>query len=168
LKTYKRNKVGNRYRWEVRQNNKIVSWKYVKGSDLRTLSEVKTRYQDKSTLQKDTKKYTNIKTVERLKETKLINGKYPQKTIRKPRAKKIQYQVSGYIGKNHIVGRSQILGSTFASSTEEARDEAWKNFFMQVGDITKNHYSADEGIKQINKVTNLKEGWVVYSDIKKN
>ena len=165
---YKRNKIGNRYRWEVRKDNKIVSWQYVKGSDLKSLSEVKERFDDKSTLQKDTKKYTNIQTKERLHDTKLINGKFPEKTIRKPRAKKIQYQVSGYIDKNLIVGRSQILGLTFASSPEEARKEAWNNFFMQVGDITKNHYNADEGMKQINKVKNLQEGWVVYSDIKKN
>lgn len=165
---YKRAKVGNRYRWEVRRNNKIISWQYVKGSDLRTLQDVKERYEDKSTLKPRTKRYTNVQTEERLKDTKLINGKLPEKIPRKPRAKKIQYQVSGYIDKVHIVGRSQILGSAFAQDVNQARNEAWQNFFKQVGENQRNHYSVDEGMKHIDKIRNLQEGWVIYNEIKKN
>ena len=81
----------------------------------------------------------------------------------KPKYKVTQYIVEARYKGKLVVGRSQRVGpDTLSKTAKEAKERAWTNFINRLADAAGFGYDEDEGIKQLDKITNLREGWVYY------
>ena len=142
----------------------------VAGSGLK-LSDIKQLYKERRTFRRDKKitKLTHLKEIVIEKPTSISNM---DKKIITPKPvsklKIVQYYVSGYYKNEYIIARSQKIGREFAKTSSMAKKAAWNNFLMLVSQAINHKYDADDGLKEIKKITNLKEGWVYYESIKKD
>jgi len=144
------------------EKGQLLSWRKVAGSKIK-LSDAKRLFKRQRSFRKDVQ-VVRLKKVSEVSElrTSSIKKKDSKPLFAKPK-KDAQYVVSGYHGKKHIVARSFKIGSTtLVKSSQEAKNDAWSRFLMIVGEETMNLYDEDEGIKNIDKIKNIKEGWVYY------
>lgn len=178
LKEIKRENWKGRYVWTARDNKGILrSWGNVKNSKLtkQKAIEVYKEYKtfktvkingEKIRVKKESTKLTklseNILVFKTTKESRNTN-KTP---LRKPTGKVVQYIVQGDINNTTVYGRSQAIGEKFAGNSRSAKEEAWNNFIARLNvTVTGGASDEDEGLKYINDVTNLKEGWVTYRGV---
>jgi len=167
----KRQRYGRRYVYVAYDNGKRTSFRYVKGSDL-TLNEAKELYKENKTFKRDVKRTEFKKVVEIVKTREVKRSKDGKFDLRgrptEPKHIRAQYVVEGYVKKDKksvcVVARSQSL--TDGISKEEAKQKAWESFYEKVSETIYGNgvYDADEGIKHLNKITNLREGWVYYKE----
>jgi len=152
---------GKRY-FVVREKGRIVTYRTYAGSKL-TLSQIKEIYKKNNTLRENLKK-TVLQHVSEYVDTATTkkDSYYSTKTT-KPRQNDAQYVVEGYYGTQHIVGRSHKLGTGFAKTKEQAKAEAWNNFLKALSYTLFSESDADEGLKNIDSVSGLREGWIWYT-----
>jgi hypothetical protein len=111
--------------------------------------------------------FTQMKAVTRKKD-----GTFGRRRLSKPpRAAQddrgrmiVQYQVTGTFRGVRITGRSSKLGTPLSKTPDDARERAYKNFFARIGNLAQGQigYDSDTGMKFIDEVKNVVEGWVYY------
>jgi len=159
----KRHRVGKRVATVIRENGKIAAYTYEKISPLKA----KQRFKEVGTLRKDFQlkrtTLTNVKEIVLLKSSSIQNRK--KKLVSKRPDKNAQYVVEGYYKGNYISARSQRIAASysFITTSQQAKEQAWSNFLARLSEVAGLEYDADEGIKEIDNVTNIREGWVYYT-----
>jgi len=148
---------------------KIASRILVKGSEI-NLDSARVRMEQNGTLRKGQKAertdLTNFKEYTITKKSSLENRNKPVKLKKPPIDRKsgkkqiLMYQVRGYIGKTLIVANSMANSNRPA---REMKEEAWDNFEKLVTKHYTKGYDSDEGLKYLDNVTNIREGWVKYN-----
>jgi len=150
----------------VRDNKgRIESRLKYAGSKL-TKEQAKQRFKENNTLKKGVKKtinkLSNFTEISELRKSS-EKGRLTRKTGRVPKAEIIQYMVSGYYKKQRIDARSKKISSYLKNQRQTAKKEAWNNFLKRVHkEILNDGYDSDEGLKLIDKIRNIQEGWVYY------
>lgn len=144
------------YVYVARNNGKLITYIKQKNTKLR-----KTQLQERFKLQNTFKSGVRIQrerltNVIEVRETTQSSADRKRVTpIKQPR-KQALYEVSGTIGNKLIVARSSYEDTN-------KRDTAWESFFERVAQSQGDEYSADDGMKYINKIRNIREGWVYYA-----
>lgn len=165
----KRENWKGKYYFVVRDSKKRIRAKtYVKGW---TKQSAQSYYEDYKTFKKSSKgkplkldsdKLTNF-TENTLLSNSNIGNKDSRTIYKRPKGKKVQYVVQGVYKKSLVVARSPFIDGDRVNNAREAKEMAWDNFLKRLskkaGFVD---YDADEGVKVIDDVTNIKEGWVWY------
>lgn len=157
---------------------RLISWHYQKGTKL-SLTRARQVYAEYKTLKKANgeriKKrkelLTNFRTITRTIPTHATKeGELKRKKIAfsKPSGTFHQYVIEGKINGQRIYVRSHKVGTREAKTSREAKEWAWETFLERISDESGGGYDADEGIKYLDDVTDLREGWVSYERIKTN
>lgn len=142
------------------ENGNVVDKKLVKGSKS-TLESERLNYKQNKTLNSNISK----RKVKLTYMTEVTLSAKANIKIKKPRAKIVQYMCEGDFQKQHIVARSQKIGSPFARNKTEAIKTARENFIKRISYIYYNDSDKDERELLQAKVTNYREGWVYYENI---
>ena len=159
----KRENWKGKYIYVAREKGRIITKQRVKGSKFKT-KQLKDIFQQQGSFSTKFKvkrqKLTNVELIERTKKTTIEqrNKKIPIKTP----SNNAMYSVSGYVNGNLIVANS--MKDSYLTPSQK-RKNAWKSFLERLSNLTTGEYDADEGLKQIGRVRNLREGWVYYSKI---
>lgn len=144
----------------VREDGVIRARRPIKDYESVTVDDLKRVYNSNNTLFENRRRLTNF-----YETHDLVDVKRDRKSpVSRPPRDTAQYLVSGVVRGRIIERRSHKLGTPLASSPEKAREYAWNSFLKQLGAIMGDSYSADEGSKFLDSVTNVKEGWVYYTD----
>lgn len=157
---------------------KLISWHYQKGTKL-SLTRARQIYSEYKTLKKvkgerikkQKEVLTNFRTITRTIPTKAgKDGNLKRKNIAfsKPRGTFHQYVIEGKLNGQTIYVRSHKVGTREAKTSREAKEWAWETFLERISDESGAGYDADEGIKYLDDVTDLREGWVSYESLAKN
>lgn len=158
---------------------RLISWRRVAGSGLtkdqalQIFRENRTFYQD---IKRDKEYLTNL-VEKRVSSPTSINQRDKKPILSKPDGITVQYFVSGYYNRHHIVVRSnKITGPAGITTGRQAKQQAWERFLEQLHWYAtgmkmtekgfKKFYDSDEGINYIDQVRNLREGWVYYDKIR--
>lgn len=147
------------------KKGQIVTKRRQKGSDL-TFDEARELYRRNKTFKENVKrqrtKLSNVTEIVTTTQSSIQNRKKPP--IKAPSGNNIQYVVQGRYKGQNISARSQNIKAGYALyKTEElAKEKAWENFLKLLAEREGLAYEADEGLKLIDKVTNIREGWVKY------
>lgn len=162
----KRENWNNRYVWVARDEGKIKSWMYTKGSQLNK-QKAEVKFKEDKTFIKGQKHELFVST--NFKEKAIISstsiGRRSQKPITRKPFKTAMYQVRGnYKGITIISNSKKIKRGVrgFPQSSREAKKEAWNGFLRRVAEANNLNYDEDEGLSLIDDVSNLQEGWVYY------
>lgn len=154
------------YQWVARSDkNKIITRRRLKGSKLskqRAIDLFSSNGTFHANRYKKVEKMKNVTEVSTMKETSL-NLRYKKPYSSQPKYKVTQYVIEAeYKGKT-VAGRSQRVGKdTLSRTAKEAKERAWTNFINRLSEAAGFGYDEDEGIKLIDRVKNLREGWVYY------
>ena len=156
----KREKWGRRYVYVVRVKGKLQTWKNVRGSKqklptLRRIYKLNKTFNPQIKLTKE--KLTNVTLISKTKTSSIDERNKPAITT-KP-SKKAMYSVEGYINGERIVANSMTDSDIPA---KRKKRDAWESFLERVSQVSGGDYDADEGLKYINQVKNIREGWVYY------
>ncbi|NCC70893.1 hypothetical protein EOM09_04890 [bacterium] len=145
------------------EKGSLITWRKQAKSGLKK-KEAQELYKTNKSFRRDkqVQKLTNYNEITILKDSSL-NNRNKKIITPKPytKTKIVQYVVQGYYNKVKITTRSQTIGQKFAKSSNQAKEEAWNNF-LKLLSHQNGKYDEDEGIKMMDKVTNIKEGWVYY------
>ena len=159
---------GKRY-FVARENGEYKGRRALAGSKI-SLREAKDIFINNGTFFKNKFKtsntLTNMKEVSNMKSSSLANR---TKAVRltKPRYIKgerkqvLMYQVSGSIGGVRIIANSQ---NSYTKSAKGMKAEAWESFLERISQSQGGEYDADEGLRFSKKITDIKEGWIKYTD----
>jgi hypothetical protein len=160
----------NIYEYVVRDiNGRFIARLAVKGSGI-NLATAKKIYDKNKTLtkSKDGKEwvsrskqsFTNVNSY-----TNTVSSSYKDRKgkllIDRPIATVVQYQVSGiYKGTLYRRHSDKLSGER----SRFARDQAWERFLELISSLGTNRQISDEseGLKYIDEVTDIREGWVYY------
>ena len=158
----------------------LIAWRKVAGSGL-TADEAREIFKENMTFYRGVKKTTEL--LSNLKEKTLstathISRRDVRPAIKKPSGVTVQYFVSGIYQNNEIVVRSNRVSDDSPIKTAmSAKHQAWERFLEQLHWYAtgtqfdergfKKFYDAGEGVNYIDKVKNLREGWVYYDKIRK-
>jgi hypothetical protein len=144
------------------EKGRLISWRYYKNSGLNKKTASIIFKENKSfNRDKSIQKLSNVREITILKSSN-INSRQTKKLITPRPDKQAQYIVQGYYMNKRIIARSQKVGSALSKTSQDAKEYAWNNFLLMLGQEATQNYDADEGIKEIDKVKGLKEGWVYY------
>jgi len=158
---------GKRYYVKYRRDNgKLEEKRLVKGSGLK-ISDIRQLYKQNKTFYPDRKAIimANFKEITYLQDSKAENRISKKPVVENPRYRKlVQYVVQGYYKTKLITARSTVIGKKDIRTFRDARDDAWKNFLGRLSNTVHGGVGsdADEGLLYIDKVTDIKEGWVRY------
>jgi len=160
----KRETWNHKHVWVVRSSGKIQTWRFYKGSRL-TKSKAQELYKNNFTLHEDkfkkTTKLTNFNEISTVTSTTIAN-RGNNLISSPPSGKVIQYVVEGLYKGVVVSARSARVGSKLVNNHNQAKEDAWDNFLGLLSYKAFNVSDEAEGIKVLGKVTNLREGWVVY------
>lgn len=148
-------------------NGRILAKQKRKGSNLTRL-EAEDIFRKNNTFSKSAIKQkstlTNFTEIIVLNKSNL-NQRNKKPMGRRPRGENVLYQVSGMYKGQLITARSQKVGADYSLSktSKDAKERAWESFLERIAQKGGLDYDADEGIKEISKVSNIREGWVTYN-----
>lgn len=155
----------------ARDSKGIIRAKIKEKDSKLTYENAKELYKENGTFTRQIKRervfLTNMYENSEYKRTSL-NNRFKKPELTKPKGNNVQYYVSGELNGKTIVGRSHFIrkNSIFASNIREAKAEAWNTFLKRIAEESGLSYDEDEGITQIQRIRNLKEGYIWYSDRK--
>lgn len=132
------------------------------------IAEIRERFKKTGSVRKNiTKKREKLTNFTEVIQTAPTNeNRKPKARLSRPKAALVQYVVSGIYQGNKVTARSQkIGGNSLINTAKGAKDQAWNNFLSRLGEIAdpSAQYDADTGKQVIDKVRNLREGWVYYT-----
>lgn len=155
----------------ARSNGKFVTFRNIDGSRFQDydLSDFKRIYSDTGTFyeNKYKRKLTNVSEVVQLENTSL-NDRFGA-PVKKPRVNNPQYIVSGFYRGKEVHARSLKLGTPLCETRQQCKDYAWKRFMYVLGakvagkEVNTDPADLDRGLRSINQVYGIREGWVYYS-----
>lgn len=178
VEKWKTKKTGKKHKFYVVRNEKgyILEKRPVRYSNL-TLSQIKDIYKENNSLYRDIvrtrDKLTNFTEYSKMFKSSYDNRYKPISSIitKKPSAKYVQYAIEGYYNNRYIAVRSQKIGyegSFRADNTRHARKEAWQSFIERATADKEGYYNDNaEKLFKPDKLTNVREGFVYYRDVKK-
>lgn len=159
--------------WVVRdKKGRFVSKTKVKGSKLRTKTQASERIKEKGTFKRGIKikRQTLTNFIESTETRKAIEKSWKKPISTRPKKvsdkEAVMYHVEGTYRGQRIYASSQKFGAKFARDYQQMKDRAWKNFFKRLDQVETGGYDADEGLKILDQVKNLREGWR-YFKVKK-
>jgi len=161
--------INKRRYFVAREKGKYIGRRLLSGSKLNKLSASEIfnkngtffpdRFKTKTSLV-NMNEVTHIKASSIENRTKAVKLNKPRK-IKGSRKQVLMYQVSGYINGKLIVANSQ---SSYTTPARQMKAEAWESFLERVSQSQGGEYDADEGLKFSKSITQIREGWVKYTD----
>lgn len=167
----KRENWNKNRRWVARDSKgRFVSWTKEKISKARAEEIFNSNKTFKKTktgkrIKREESKLSNFKEITEVSQSS-INNRDERRIERQPKAPIVQYVVQGFYKGSLISARSQKIGSKLTKDKRKAKDRAWTSFLERIAQVSGFDYDADEGLKEIDNVSNIKEGWVYYRGIK--
>ena len=163
----------NKKYWVARENGKIKTLRPVTESKIQSLQEARNIYKKTGTFYTDRfksdTKLTNVTEVSETRPSQFVTSvTEKQSTLRqlqKPTPKPRQAINPAYVVEGLYEGRtiaSRSLTRSAYQSDEEARNDAWDNFLRGVATTIGQSSDAEEGIRLLSKIRDVKEGWVYY------
>lgn len=142
-------------------NGRFIESRRVKGSKLTKIQATEI-YKQNKTFYESIRKELLSKFSEYVNEQPTTISERTTRPSRRPKGTTVQYVVSGWYKKTKIAARSSAIGTPLIKTARQAKEDAWQRFLALLGEKAGVGYDEDEGIKLIDKVKNLKEGWVYY------
>jgi len=169
-------KNGKRY-IVAREKGRLIQVRKQSGSNIKTKRQAMELFKKNNSFHKDLVRERLTKTTVNYKLKKVninFQGTEQQfseeltkwkksKPIYKPKYSSM-YLVQGIYNGKRISATSHKIGTADVRNKDDARNDAWLNFLRL---LSKNYnsemYDAGEGIKQLDKVSNIQEGWVWFN-----
>jgi len=148
------------------EEGKLITWRYQKGSGIKSKQIAKKVYTKNGTFHRDRvkRKLTNV-TYHEVNAAPRIEGGRSIKP-KSPNKKDQQYFVRGTIKHNGksilIVGWSLTLGSPLCETKDKCRQYAWNNFWKRLGGMG-NSGDADVGKGLADNVKDYDFGWAYFT-----
>lgn len=155
-----REKWNGKYVYVAREKGKVVCHVKAQGSNT-NLKQLEEKYKEYGSFNTDYKttrlKLSKVTLISQVKETTLKDK--DKGVFKSPPRRRAMYSVEGEINGYLIVANSQIDEDI---TPREKKSNAWKSFLMRVDEYMTGGYDENEGLKYVDSVHNLKEGWVYY------
>lgn len=92
-----------------------------------------------------------------------LSARAREGVISRPPRRNAQYVIVGYYGSKRVYARSLKLGTPLCETPSQCKSYAWRKFLYNLGNTVSGNYDSNEGLRLLDRVRSVQEGWVYYS-----